>query len=46
MKKSPWFREAHGDFISFTDMARNFEGGSSLIEQWLRSKDTILFLGA
>ncbi len=36
----------HGDFISLTDMVRNFDGGSSLIEQWLRSKDTILFLGA
>lgn len=33
------------DFISLTDMVRNFEGGSSLIEQWLRNKDTILFLG-
>lgn len=36
----------HGDFISLTDMVRNFDGGSSLIEQWLRTKDTILFLGA
>jgi hypothetical protein len=35
-----------GDFISLTDMVQNFDGGSSLIEQWLRSKDTLLFLGA
>jgi hypothetical protein len=26
-------------------MVRNFEGGSSLIEQWLKNKDTVLFLG-
>lgn len=35
-----------GEYISLTDMAQAFEGGSSLIEQWLRSKDTILFLAA
>lgn len=35
----------HGDYLSLTDMVRNFEGGSSLIEQWLKSKDTVLFLG-
>jgi hypothetical protein len=35
----------HGDFISLTDMARNFDGGSALIEQWLKNKDTVLFLG-
>lgn len=33
------------DFISLTDMVRNFEGGSSLIENWLKNKDTMLFLG-
>lgn len=33
------------DFISLTDMVRRFEGGGALIEQWLRNKDTILFLG-
>jgi hypothetical protein len=26
-------------------MVRNFDGGSALIEQWLRNKDTVLFLG-
>jgi len=35
----------HGDFISLTDMVRNFDGGSALIEQWLKNKDTVLFLG-
>jgi len=33
------------DFISLTDMVKNFEGGSTLIENWLKNKDTILFLG-
>ncbi|OIQ97626.1 KilA-N domain protein [mine drainage metagenome] len=33
-----------GDYISLTDMVRNFEGGSALIENWLRNKDTVLFL--
>ncbi|MHB8276807.1 MAG: KilA-N domain-containing protein [Candidatus Humimicrobiaceae bacterium] len=37
--------EANKDYISLTDMTKNFEGGSSLIEQWLRNKDTILFMG-
>ena len=33
------------DFISITDMVKHFEGGSALIEQWLKNKDTVLFLG-
>ena len=33
------------DYISLTDMVKNFEGGSALIEQWIRNKDTVLFLG-
>lgn len=33
------------DYISLTDMTKKFEGQSALIEQWLRNKDTILFLG-
>lgn len=33
------------DYISLTDMSKHFEGGPVLIEQWLRNKDTILFLG-
>jgi LEA14-like dessication related protein len=32
------------DFISLTDMVKHFEGGSSLIEQWLKHKNTVLFL--
>ena len=34
------------DYLSLTDMVKGFEGGSALIENWLRAKDTILFLGA
>jgi len=34
-----------GDYISLTDMVRPFEGGGALIEQWLKNKDTVLFLG-
>lgn len=33
------------DYISLTDMVSKFEGGSSLIDAWLRNKDTIEFLG-
>ena len=33
------------DYISLTDMVKNFDGGSALIEQWLKAKDTVLFLG-
>ncbi len=34
-----------GDDIALTDVARKFEGGGALIEQWLKNKDTVLFLG-
>lgn len=34
-----------GDYISLTDMVRDFDGGGALIEQWLKNKDTVLFLG-
>lgn len=33
------------DYISLADMVKKFEGGSALIEQWLKNKDTLLFLG-
>lgn len=33
------------DYISLTDMVRNVENGSALIEKWLRNKNTIEFLG-
>ncbi len=32
------------DFISLTDMVKGFEGGSALIESWLRNKNTLEFL--
>lgn len=36
----------HGDdYISLTDMVRNFEDGLVLIEKWLRNKNTIEFIG-
>ena len=33
------------DYISLTDMVRNLDNGLALIEQWLRNKNTIEFLG-
>ena len=33
------------DYISLTDMIRNIDNGLSLIEKWLRNKNTIEFLG-
>ena len=33
------------DYISLTGMVRNVENGVSLIEKWLRNKNTIEFLG-
>lgn len=38
-------KQQDDDFISLTDMVKSFDGGSSLIENWLKNKDTILFLG-
>lgn len=38
-------RHMEQDYISMTDMVRNFEDGLSLIEKWLRNKNTIEFLG-
>ncbi len=34
----------NSDYISLTDMVKDFDGGTALIEQWLRNKDTIEFL--
>ena len=39
------FKHQADDFISLTDMVKNFDGGSALIENWLRNKDSVLFLG-
>lgn len=33
------------DYISLTDMVRDIENGSALIEKWLRNKNTIEFIG-
>ena len=33
------------DYISLTDMVRNMENGPTLIEKWLRNKNTVEFLG-
>ena len=33
------------DYISLTDMVRNMEDGSALVEKWLRNKNTIEFIG-
>lgn len=33
------------DYISLTDRVKRFDGGNALIEQWLKNKDTVLFLG-
>ncbi len=38
-------RENEQDYISLTDMVRDIENGPSLIEKWLRNKNTIEFLG-
>lgn len=38
-------RRGEQDYISLTDMVRGFDGGAALIEQWLKNKDTVLFLG-
>lgn len=39
------FDNNENDYFSLTDIVQGFEGGSALIEQWLRNKDTITFLG-
>jgi len=33
------------DYISLTDMTAKFDGGSTLVEAWLRNKNTVEFLG-
>lgn len=39
------YRLNQEDYICLTDMVRNFEDGLSLIEKWLRNKNTIEFIG-
>lgn len=38
-------RYPEGDYICLTDMVKGIENGPSLIEKWLRNKNTIEFLG-
>lgn len=33
------------DYICLTDMVKGIENGSSLVEKWLRNKNTVEFLG-
>lgn len=33
------------DYICITDMVRNLENGTSLVEKWIRNRNTIEFLG-
>jgi len=40
-----YYQHEEGDYISLTDMVKNIENGLSLIEKWLRNKNTIEFLG-
>jgi len=39
------YAQGQGDYISLTDMVRNFGDGLVLIEKWLRNKNTIEFIG-
>jgi len=39
------FSKGEEDYISLTDMTANFDGGSTLIQAWLRNKNTVEFLG-
>lgn len=39
------YSKGHEDYISLTDIVRNFEDGLVLIEKWLRNKNTIEFIG-
>jgi len=38
-------RKGEEDYISLTDMTAKFDGGSTLVEAWLRNKNTVEFLG-
>ena len=35
----------YGDYICLTGMVKGIENGASLVEKWLRNKNTIEFLG-
>lgn len=38
-------RNDSGDYICLTDMVKGIENGASLVEKWLRNKNTVEFLG-
>jgi len=40
-----YYPQDESDYISLTDMVSNIENGPTLIEKWLRNKNTIEFLG-
>jgi hypothetical protein len=39
------YQSHESDYISLTDMVKSTEGGSAVIDNWLRNKNTIEFLG-
>jgi hypothetical protein len=39
------YQQEDSDYISLTDMVKSTEGGSVVIENWLRNKNTVEFLG-
>ena len=44
-KEISYYNHQEADYISLTDMVRGIENGLSLIENWLRNKNTVEFLG-
>jgi len=44
-KEIKYYQANDKDYISLTDMVKNIDNGLSMIERWLRNKDTIEFLG-
>jgi len=40
-----YYQQNESDYICLTDMVKNIENGLTLIEKWLRNKNTIEFLG-
>ena len=40
-----YYVEDEKDFINITDIAKGFESGSGAIENWMRNRNTVEFLG-
>ena len=40
-----FFTNKEDDYISLTDIAKNFETGTAAIESWMRNRNTVEFLG-